>query len=453
MESNKTPPATYILDLNDDCLLNIFAYLSVIDLCSISRSCSRLKNIGWRRFRLKHKLSDFERDGMLTLRLFEAFGSELVKLEVDMRSFDLHQMDIGDAIFANCTALESLTLLYYDAPADPEKLMKMRSVFSNLKKLILKHVNINLCSESADDGGTMNLVNVFDECRSMYYLQVGHCLGFSDKFLFSSTFPNLEHFECKHSSSPIINDFLLRHRNLKTLSVVAVEHDNHDAVLKAIGECKQLERLRYDFGTVTKNYYDMDRRERPLQSVKSLTTLKKLTDLRIFTIKWCSKKLIKILPTFSSTLEVLDLDGVFSKLETFLPKLKNLRALRFRFVGSPDLYYESLPDIAVIAQLKHLTELHLEHVEVKNFDLVEIIKNLENLTKLVFYVNRHRDVFTQNTYDRLVDVVTDRSEPKNRILYLSCYHKYWSELEQSPAVNLVEYTPFRDFFIPLATIM
>lgn len=232
MEPNGPPLATSILDVDDDCLYNIFDRLSVMDLCATAETCTRFRRIAREAFRRKYdslrvnagSSRHFMRHRELSpiaykmLRMLKTFGSVMVDLKIIISRHRDHQNNVADILFANCTALESLSLQEYSVPDDPQRIAAMRSLFGKLKKLVLIQVNIGVRDESPDDGGRTitengNVLNVFDECQSLCHLEVHQCEGFSNRLLFSSTFPSLEHFECIRTISSTIGNFVLQHRN------------------------------------------------------------------------------------------------------------------------------------------------------------------------------------------------------------------------------------------------
>lgn len=218
-----------------------------------------------------------------------------------------------------------------------------------------------------------------------------------------------------------------------------MKHDGHDAVLKAIRECTQLERLCFDLVRDDRDNWCISERRGPQQppSLECLKALKNLKDLRIFANDTWSLTMTEILPELSSSLEVLDVVGVTLNM-SLIPLLENLRSLRITLK-------KRLHGVDHIAQLKHLTDVHFHQVTAAPFDLIKIVKSLPNLTKLMLYDD---DQISQETYDRIVDVVEARTEPKNRILDIGCPYFFFLKQTPSKSVQAVFHSPFPDFMRP-----
>lgn len=114
-----------ILDLNDDCLFDIFNMLNCIDLSAVDQTCTRFQRVAADVFRRKHsavnltmtELPGYSNVGtsQLTLfqirNLFKAYGSQIQKLHVAALSFKQeNRYRVLDLIIRNCRTLKSLCL-------------------------------------------------------------------------------------------------------------------------------------------------------------------------------------------------------------------------------------------------------------------------------------------------------------------------------------------------------
>lgn len=115
----------HVLDLNDDCLYDIFNMLNCIDLSSIDQTCQRFRRVAGDIFRRKHTainltMSDLQGysnvgTSQLTLlqirNLLKGYGSQIQKLQVGALSFKQeNRYRVLDQIIRTCVTLKSLCL-------------------------------------------------------------------------------------------------------------------------------------------------------------------------------------------------------------------------------------------------------------------------------------------------------------------------------------------------------
>lgn len=123
--SNVENQLLQILDLNDDCLFDIFNMLNCIDLSSVDQTCMRFQRIAGDVFRKKHTAINLTMTdlpgysnigiGKLTLlqmrNLIMGYGSLIQKLQVAALSFKLeNRYRVLDLVIRSCTGLKSLCL-------------------------------------------------------------------------------------------------------------------------------------------------------------------------------------------------------------------------------------------------------------------------------------------------------------------------------------------------------
>lgn len=115
----------HILDLNDDCLYDIFNRLNCIDLSSIDQTCMRFQRVAADVFTKKHtainltmtELPGYSNVGVSQLTLFQVrnlimgYGSQVQKLQVAALSFKHeNRYRVLDQIIRGCSGLKSLCL-------------------------------------------------------------------------------------------------------------------------------------------------------------------------------------------------------------------------------------------------------------------------------------------------------------------------------------------------------
>lgn len=391
-----------------------------MDLCSITQTCTRLNAIGHRLFTAKHKICDFDKTSAKTpaeaTKFFLIFGSLIKELDICLHS-NSNPIDVMDAVIRYCTTLESLTLEGYEIPDNQGKIADMRKLFQNLRKLRIEQVTFgyHVYEWTTDVLFTPNgnLIGSFSNCKCLVNLEVLHC-KYLNRVIFESSFPKLECF--KYSGNDGIanchlDGFTFRHPNLKSFCMVNVDcvDDDHLAALKMVAaNCKNLEKLVFDFETYT----------RSAEYEKILKNLPKLSKLREIKICWMgdfATMFVQELPNFRHTLEALSLahgDGG-SGLIAAVIQLKKLRFLQLASSSSV------LEDIDPLGELTRLTSLSISQNEANlKFDLVKLVDRLVNLNKLQFHVCNYK--IGNQTYLQLVHAVERRPDLRNRTLRIDC---------------------------------
>lgn len=114
-----------VLDLNDDCLFDIFNLLNCIDLSSVDQTCMRFQRVAGDVFRKKHTainltmtdLPGYSNVGVSQLTLLQirnliiGYGAQIQKLQVAALSFKQeNRYRVLDLILRGCSSLKSLCL-------------------------------------------------------------------------------------------------------------------------------------------------------------------------------------------------------------------------------------------------------------------------------------------------------------------------------------------------------
>ncbi|XP_037031225.1 uncharacterized protein LOC119070828 [Bradysia coprophila] len=391
---------TYLTDLNDDCLYEIFSRtsLNIMDLCSVAETCTRLKAIATRIFTKLHKSCKFNEMSLQTIhemrRMLINFGSSITDLTIGP-SYELEQHYDGiaarvlDLVIRCCSkTLESLRLK--DFQISDHLIGKLRPMFAKLKLL---HI---------DDGYIGDGKQLFANCASLIELKVTNWENDENGMIFENKFPKLERFKYKRSHDDYddydLETFVSNHKGLKALSMGNFHADCSSLLPVIAKNCTDLEKLN-----ITGHHYDSPYNY--VEALKSLLTLKKLTKLKIKCDKENVTKFLKELPQLSS-LEYLELWFAQSDAE-FIPalsELKNLKVLRLRDCNH-------LKNVDALANLDKLTELSIlipsptAIVDIE-IDIVALVKRLTDLKKLT--IGLHSITVDRQMFLRLVSVVRER---------------------------------------------
>lgn len=393
---------TQLLDLNDDCLYEVFSlkFIRLMDLCSIAECSVRLKQIACRIFTASHKICHLNSLSLSTIhevrRLLLNFGPLITEMWMEptflLRAKSEQSERVMDLVIRYCRkTLESLNLIDYEISSSLT--VKLKPLFSKLQKLYIRDCTI--------EGEAMRL---FANCRSLLELKLDNFANCSDDvgMIFENTFPKLERFKYKEDYNDYddynLAIFISRHKSLKTFCLKRFDEDC-TTLLPVIAEnCKQIEKLQfhgqYD-GPINKVEFE--------NGLQSLLTLDQLKKLKINCSKQNVNKFIKELNALKS-LQLLELWNASGDIE-FIPglsQLKHIHVLRLN-------YCEDLKNVNRLGDLEQLTELAIRfHGESEKYDLdvVQMIKRLTNLTTLILEWDKFK--LDKRMYLRIVDIVRQR---------------------------------------------
>lgn len=385
--------ALNMLDLNDDCLLEIFKNLTDFELADIASTCSRFKTIACDLFSLRHhksngleidiRLGDHNTDDKPTHRrqtaaILREFGELLSKLKITFGNTDRaapHNTIILNVIAKYCTKpLQQLELKYCNY-LQPNENINARNLFRNVKELILDN-------SSAIESSVLS--DAKQLCRlTLIWLPATLAV----KFL-SIDYPQLQsltlhmHNQQLERNKVNIIYFLKRHPNVTEVELLG-EYD-----LSFISYCcPSLKKLTIWGGD--------NRKISPITKLDKLTAFKLSTGYR-------GRSPIDILMTLKSSqsLEELVLQGHFNSVAVELMagvgRFVNLKHLSIEFFGIVD---EQL--LAVFQRLKDLRVLKVGGCKLQSITssgLVDLVKHLRHLEQLSF----HSRCCPQSGYMQLV---------------------------------------------------
>lgn len=401
MELTTTTTNTYLLDINKDCLKEIFSSLDLMDLCSIAETCTLFKEIANEIFSKEYaracssmfsKISthDIERSLKIFGSLISHFAihdsSEDISDKEDMPEFTF----IIDMVTTYCA--DTIKKLHLTELEIPEVLaVKCIPLFKKLMHLDLSKVTIN--------GGGKEL---FASCELLVSLAVFEFNHSAD--ILENIFPILERFsyirEDDYDDEYLLAVFISRHKKLKALTITRYKPAFKTSILQVIGDnCKELTELCTHIS---------------LENEEAFTSLQALDHLKELNIELNeardgvnarikATKFIKALQPLNS-LESLELWGAVEDTEFFpaLSQLKNLRQLHLvDFVELKNL--NALGDLIQLAELRIRQESR--HVKVE-FDLVHIIKRLVHLEKLEIDMDTFK--LDKQMFSKILYIVTGR---------------------------------------------
>lgn len=364
---------TNLHNLNEDCLLEMFSVdtLSVMDLCSLSETCTRFQKIVRRVFPTKleitfrgeteYDVTSSKSSTSRTKKLLENQGNDDIEIILRNCGSSLCGLTINsyrDSSDERLSFLLNLVSKYcVDALESPdidcEKVSEISTVKSNpifnrrLQALVLNGINIR-------DG-----LDFFDDLESLIELTFENVTGCSP--ILETSFPKLKRFTFidYRVDDFSLQKFITHHPRLKTLRIIVHKfRKNRTGFLQEIvSNCTELEELNLNIGSERHEYSLL-----PLQSLKRLKTLK-----------------LWYVPCNNLS---------------FIPGMANLRELWFMCCSPPK------DEIVHLTQLTKLRIYHRDHY----VDVVDVIKRLINLEEFkVGYFT-----LKEKTFINIVEIVKGR---------------------------------------------
>lgn len=396
-----------LLELPDDCLIDICRHLSLENLGSLALTCSRLHAIASQTFSLKPENKRVDIHQLLRAfgpnssekieRFFQSFGSLLCDVTLDLTDASYVSIaalaPMNEPIFnfiakhCNGGALESIRMsrITLTSPHSEELLR----LFSQLKK-----IRLDYCC------GFSKVLSVSKECVHL------HISGrdWTSDFELNCHFPNLETFILRYNyiiMSKEFNanctDFLQRHTKLKILKLHTQYKMEFD--VNAIAGLKKLEVLKLDH--CEKSGLTLS----PLRNLKRLKTIainSDSVDAAAFLLQCAAAECLEYLALESPVITKDFLVG--------LSRLKNLRTLKL--TSCDDLTDEAMRQL----NLDELTHLILEWTSGFSVDgLADMADKYQKLESITLFNSHHIDPMF---YDKLVKVCRKQ---KRKLTVILCF--------------------------------
>lgn len=380
--------------LFDDCVLEIFNYLSVKDLCEVAQVSRQFQRLAQFTFKIKFsdfKLQDhFDSIHLKTLKpLFFNFGQFMKQLEISaaayprIRTLDFMETYTMWLIKQNCRVGNRLKTL---------KLSNFTRIGSNFPSLNVLFANLEVI-ELNGISLSYSINQLLSKLPNIREFSVLHCLPrFPIVHKAITTFnPHLKVFklDCSDIFYPIdsLDQIDIHFPNIEELKFVLLpynpdEHIKYGIGLKKISKLKLLKKLNIDF-----------------ESHHITPFIKQLVDndvqLEILHIQHCefSTEAVNNLCNIK-TLKKLGLSRNFS-----LPPEHLIQIAIY------------LPKLEVFSAINYDTTLQI---------IERIINISKNLIKAEFELN-HEDSFTQHSFDRIIGIVQSQNKKEQFQLFIHNY--------------------------------
>lgn len=407
---------TNILDLNDDCLLEIFSskLLTALDLCILAETCTRFKRItqyacpkyfevGADSYGFFSKNQSTYTTERAAQRILKTFGPCFSTV-----SMQRHDLVAVDWVAKHCSALKMLKI--YRFVIDESAVLKLRSIF---RQIVALHITSSLVT-----AGTKI------DCTRLIELEIVDVLGCDA--IFNNTFPTLQRFtfaDDNYSGTTALA-FIGRHNGLRTLSLDTKSlYRMHDFTHVIDNSCRELEKL-----TLRKfnNFY----------VAPDFSSFKGPAKLKILDVNLGYKHyshIVALLQGFKS-LEIVKLSmGLFHDdvrgVLVALSELEHLRELHLK-----NCYYERTP-WSVLSRLKKLCLFDSMFPFPSNV-LFSIISGLTNLHQLEI---RTEFALNEEEFSEIVKIIERRTHAltiKSRIDFSENFSKNCNKNEKIKLIKL-----------------
>lgn len=425
--------ALTLLDVNNNCLLEIFKKLSVSELADVASTCTRLKTVARDAFSRYHKSNRLKIDVQeIEYRRHQAailrnFGDMITRMLVNFWVKD----EEGNTFLFNllakyCTGDVERLVLMNCKTLQPDKIVDETTLFRKVKELKLYRspaINASFLSE-AKQLTSFELPGLHARDRHPNKLH----------FL-SNDYPKLQSLSLEVAHSPMdqnqsesdIGHFIRRHPNLVELELHGGKYH-----FSLIGERHSLRRLSVQFCKC--DYM-------PIAQLENLTTLKLSK----------GQSLIKMLQTSLSSHSLEELNACFAPIG-FLAAISRFSNMnRLAFSAESVLADHHLSDIRRLQKLRVLS-IEVFRIAITSDGLIDLVRHLPDLEQLCLsvYLPGHSIELKESTYLQLCKIYRDR----NKKLVISNFDMLCDDLRGLHAVkepfagddqrNFVQYITFGD---------
>lgn len=418
VSTQSTESVTTILDLNDDCLREVFEFLNLKELTAAADVCTRFRQNAVPSARKKsknlvlsmgsswHDLSQLRNFGAFITCVNVYAGGICPKLreKIQKRFIELlNQYCTGESIDLNIRQFDitdEIALLLQSLLA---RVRKLEFYGCEISKLILQ--SLSIWSPELRE----LMFTLHDDEKAIPFESLRQCLP---KLKFIS-------FKCNsHITNIDIEEILKQNLQLKQIEILLCEKlgDNIlPLIAKYVPDIESLN-LTLSDGTGRDNIQCFGQ----LRKLKSLF-LGKLEDLPYIL------SVLQELASKSIPLETLSLGGfLLHNTHDFIDTISNLqqlKSLEIRYVGG----VSATTFIELFKRLRELSEIYVSRSihKMTTEHLLELIRNAEKLQKCVLDVAPNDFTLDSNTIKKLVEIIDNGVRKRNSTLFCPKHLLKW----------------------------
>lgn len=394
-----TVSMTKFPDLNEDCLLEIFGQLSIIDLCAIERTCVRFACVAQQIFAKRHQSFDFadcEKIGAsrkpytlhVARKILMSFGHQMHALKMSSQEFRApNKRRFAELLPRYCDNLRTLHLHAFRFTSSA--IGMLRNLFENIVDLTLDECEVEEMVE---------LQNLMARCRYLKSLSLSSYGALCDLCI-DVVYPRLESIVVStlYTDAEELYQFFKNHPQLKRLHVKRWGYMG-DVVFQKIGaDLKQLQSL-----AIVINGFD--------NFVSNLNCLLQLDDLRELKLNCSLYSIAGFVAQLAAKdrIEVLHItDGVLNEqLIDAVVQCKRLTSLKL--CSMPNVHNRFLEQLA--NGLPALQEFHLYRCQTVTIaGIVGFVRHAQQLQRL--YLCKTTALIDDAAILQMVEVCRQRQRP------------------------------------------
>lgn len=401
---NSDTSLPYLLNIYDDCLIEICKYLSYSDLCNLADVCKKLKSIAqlvvshsFKQPRINKSfmlLASLRRGPQCLTTLIQAqrflsnFGEFISHLFVKhdtvvWSGIERNKFKLMHLISKYSNNIQVLTVARFSIKSD--ELQLWRSLWQNLTSLTIMNCGMDI-----------SMSFVLSLCCKLKYLKMDRI---KDE-IHLGNIPNLEKIKLHHCllRAEDLSTFIRLNPNLNKLSIM---------------QCRLLNRINFKEISNLKHLkeFELNQRLHPSRQhlelqIQELSGLKSLEKLSLNCYNCPVSKLIEELVIKNVPIQYLHLvNGVVD--EEMITNIAQLTGIKILKLDNMDnLQDEHL--IKLTKQLMLLIELNAKDTNVSSLTLNSILVNAKQLTSLEIGTPNFQ--INDEIYDHILDIVKNRSE-------------------------------------------
>lgn len=404
-EATPDPTTDGLLTLNHDCLLRVFDFTKLGDLCRIAKTCTALRDLAKYQFRLKYRNFDFAYlidDGFVDLQMagsvFSIFGEEISSLNLSIDLFVPQTNTSAKLLLLANTYCKVKELTLDGLNQVPLYVVQsLRTMFKSVETLRIDSCSIQLDSYMYDWKNLKTLTLKEFNCQWSEFL--GKKFGSLEKVEFMCMIGlHTEH----------LIDFLNRNQGLKSLSIIHCGQVSSE-IFGAVAELTNLEEFEFQ-----QNEFD----EGVGYDAMCLSSLKKLKVLKLSCDRSSVATFLKRFKSNDMPIEHLELAGgrIDDDAAEAIATLKTVKVLKLNeMTGIIDAHI-----LSIVKGLHLLEELVIKtRANILQRTVKKIVCQANRLT--CFKIDIPNFTLGSDTYQEMLTVVQKREEPSQ--LELTIYDK------------------------------
>lgn len=391
---------TKILNLNDDCLLEIFNYLSPVDMCAVKDSCCRFRGLADKRMKSFYKSRMFNLSDTGNQMPFFKFCGVISKLNISLSKTSNRNMELS--IFSNIQKynpkLDTLTLSAVNFELAHSRLYK---TLPNLQKIKLEYFDPDYFQYDIKYEEVIK--SIFKSCKNIEQISFGarqSSMGSPYQCIFlQQKFKKLRSLELRDVREIDLNNLKLFFKINPNLETITLRRSIRLRDLSTVNfeeNCPNIKGISLQFCFSDHAIYQ--------SQLRWGDALCKFENIKYLALDTCCKTITDVITKLAqaNSLDYLSLTNVIQKVnngfaEAFcnMTNLKILRLDMFNHPLSEPHFYKIL-----LTNLVNLMELHLRRDEMFK-DVLDIIENARNLEKL--YLSKMGDIYNEENFLMLVE--------------------------------------------------